>query len=131
MCKHDMKAMSGYWKPMSVVANGAEQFPDAKSRDAITLAIANGESMHWRVTDPVNRIGEKYATATLKLDAATKGIEITITRGAQKGLKCHGIYELKDGKLRLCYGPVDKPKPTKFEAPEGSFCFCETWTPEK
>lgn len=37
-----------------------------------------------------------------------------------KGPGKKGIYELKDDTLTVCFAPPGKPRPTKFEAPEGA-----------
>jgi uncharacterized protein (TIGR03067 family) len=127
----DTKAIVGFWKPVSVIADGVERFPEGKAREAITLVVKEGEYRLYHCIDAAKDLHHRLATAEIKLDPTTKGIELTIKDGPQKGQKSHGIYELKDGKFRVCYGPADKPKPTKFDAPAGSGLFCETWTPEK
>ena len=43
------------------------------------------------------------------------------------GKKVHGIYEVTADTLKLCYGPEDKARPTKFESTKGSGLFHEEW----
>ncbi|MGL4423791.1 MAG: TIGR03067 domain-containing protein [Gemmataceae bacterium] len=127
----DMKKLTGFWKPVSVVYDGVEKFPEAKSRDAITLVVTEGE---YRMYYCLNKAKDEHArlvTASLKLDEATKTLELNIIDGPRKGTKCHGLYEIKDGQIRICYGPVENPRPTKFAADAGSGIFLEIWKPEK
>jgi uncharacterized protein (TIGR03067 family) len=123
--------MGGFWKPESVVYDGAEQFSDTAARQAITLVVKDGEYRVYFCKDKANDLHVRLVTAELKADAVAKTIELTIKDGDKKGLKCHGLYEVKAGKLRICYGPVDKPRPTEFAAPAGSGYFCEVWAAEK
>jgi uncharacterized protein (TIGR03067 family) len=127
----DLKAMTKLWKPTSVVANGTEQFPDAKSRAAVTLVVKDGEYRLYIVLNADKDQHGRLMTAAIKLDEAKKEVELTVKDGPRQGKKFHGIYELKGDQLRLCYGPAEKPRPAKFESADGSFSFCETWTPEK
>jgi uncharacterized protein (TIGR03067 family) len=127
----DAKTVVGFWKPVSVVADGVERFPEGKSREAITLVVKDGEYRLYDCLDAAKDLHRRLVTAEIKLDPATKGIELTIKDGSRKGEKSHGVYELKDGKLRVCYGPADKPRPTSFDAPAGSGLISEMWTPEK
>jgi uncharacterized protein (TIGR03067 family) len=127
----DPTGMTGFWKPESVVYDGVEQFADAKARDAVVLAVKNSEYRVYFYKDKANDLGVRLVTADLKADAVQKTIELTIKDGERKGLKCHGIFEVRDGKLRICYGPADKPRPIAFASPAGSQLFCETWQAEK
>jgi uncharacterized protein (TIGR03067 family) len=127
----DPTGMGGFWKPESVVYDGAEQFADTAARRAITLVVKDGEYRVYFCKDKAKDLHVRLVTASLTADAAAKTVELTIKDGDKKGLKCHGLYEVKDGKLRICYGPVDKPRPTEFAAPAGSGFFCEVWAAEK
>ncbi len=126
----EMKKWAGYWKPQSVVYEGKEQMPDPQSRASITLVVKDGEYRMYVLSDPARKLHLRLFTADLKLDPASKSFELTVKDGEKKGQRRHGIYELKDGQLKICYGPAEKPRPTKFEAPPGSEYFCETWTPD-
>jgi uncharacterized protein (TIGR03067 family) len=126
----EMKKWTGYWKPQSVVFEGKEQMPDPNSRASITLVVKDNEYRMYVLSDPQRKLHLRLFTADLRLDGASKSFELTVKDGDKKGQKRHGIYELKDGRLTICYGPAEKPRPTKFEAPPGSECFLETWTPD-
>jgi uncharacterized protein (TIGR03067 family) len=126
----EMKKWAGYWKPQSVIFEGKEQMPDANSRASITLVVKDGEYRMYVLSDPQRKLHLRLFTADLKLDPASKSFELTVKDGDKKGQRRHGIYEHKDGQLKICYGPGEKPRPTKFEAPPGSEYFLETWTPD-
>lgn len=126
----EMKKWAGYWKPQSVISEGQEQMPNPNSRAAITLVVRDGEYRMYVLSDAKRQLHLRLFTADLKLDPASKSFELTVKDGDKKGQKRHGIYEIKDGQLKICYGPGEKPRPSKFEAPPGSECFLETWTPD-
>lgn len=128
--EEEMKHWAGYWKPQSVVFEGKEQMPDPSSRAAITLVVKDGEYRMYVLSNPQKKEFLRLFTADLRLDPATKSFELTVKDGEKKGFKRHGIYELKDGHLKLCYGPTEKPRPTRFESAPGSQYFLETWTPD-
>jgi|SRR5579883_431834 len=127
----DPTGVTGYWKPESVVFDGQEQFPDQAARKAVTLVVRGGEYRVYYCTDEKQDLGYRLVTASIRVNPAEKSVELTVREGERKGQKCHGTYEVKDGKLYLCYGPADKPRPTEFSAPAGSGLFCEVWAPEK
>lgn len=127
----DPTGMSGFWKPASIVFDGVEQFADENARQAITLVVKDGEYRVYFCKEKAQDLHVRLATAELKTDATRKTVELTIKDGDKKGQKSHGIYEVKDGKLRLCYGPAEKRRPTEFASPVGSGYFCETWVAEK
>jgi uncharacterized protein (TIGR03067 family) len=125
-----MKKWAGYWKPQSVIYAGQEQMPDPKSRAAITLVVRDGEYRMYVLSDAKRQLHLRLFTADLRLDPVSKSFELTVKDGDKKGQKRHGIYEVTNGQLKICYGPAEKPRPTKFEAPPGSEYFLETWTPD-
>ena len=119
--------LSGVWVPQSCVVKGQEQLPDKASREMIRLSIENGEYKLYYLTDPAKLIGRRMSTADLTVDEKAGTFELTIKDGIKKGVKLHGIYEMSKTGLKLCYGPAEKPRPTKFEAPADSENFCDTW----
>jgi uncharacterized protein (TIGR03067 family) len=75
----------------------------------------------------------RLALANVGLDETTAPRTITFefADGPLKGKKSHGIYEVAGNQLKVCYGPADKPKPTRFDSPAGSGYFNETWVRQK
>ena len=120
-------AFTGVWVPQSCIVKGQEQLPKQADRDAIRLSIENGEYKLYVLTDAVKLVGRRVSTAELGVDEKAGTFELTIKEGVKKGLKLHGIFELTKTSLKMCYGPAEKPRPTKFEAPAESENFCETW----
>ena len=83
--------------------------PDANSRASITLVVKDGEYRLYVLSDPKRKLHLRLFTADLKLDPASKSFELTVKDGDKKGQKRHGIYEHKNGQLKLCYGPARSP----------------------
>lgn len=125
--QNDSASLNGYWKPESVQYDGKEQCPDAKSREPLTLVIEKSEYRMYYMTDAKEGKAIRLFVADFRMDSASRGFEMEVKDGNKKGLKVHGIYEVSNGTLKVCYGPIDKPRPTKFEAPTGSGQFNEVW----
>ena len=121
------KEWVGVWAPKSCVCDGAEMMGDAKSRDSIRLSIENGEYKLYVITDPVELVGKRLSVAALTVDEKGGTFALTIGSGLGEGKKVHGIYEVTADALKLCYGPADKPRPTKLESTKGSGLFHEEW----
>lgn len=121
------KEWVGVWAPRSCVVDGVEMMSDPKSRDTLRLSIENGEYKLYALTDPVELIGKKVSGANLTVDEKAGTFALTITTGHGEGKKVHGIYEVTAEKLKLCYGPTDQARPTKFESAKGSGVFNEEW----
>ncbi|MCU0705863.1 MAG: TIGR03067 domain-containing protein [Fimbriiglobus sp.] len=117
----------GVWAPLSCVCDGSEMMSDAKTRDTIRLSIENGEYKLYALTDPVKMEGKKVSSAALAVDEKAGTFTLSIGAGLGEGRKVHGIYEVTTDKLKLCYAPTDKPRPTKFESPKASGVFHEEW----
>lgn len=122
------KEWVGVWAPVSCVCDGSEMMGDAKARDGIRLSIENGEYKLYLITDPVELVGKRLSVATLAVDEKAGTFAMTIASGHGEGKKVHGVYEVTADKLKLCYGPADKPRPTKFESAKGSGVFHEEWS---
>ena len=126
-----LKKLQGFWKAESIQYDGKEQIPDAKQRGLLTLVVKDAEYRMYCLSDAAKDEHYRLFTADLKLDPATKTFELNVKDGQKKGERRHGVYEVTDKNLKLCYGPIDKPRPTKFEATKDSEHFLEVWTPEK
>jgi len=127
----DLKKFNGFYKPESVQLEGKEAFPDAKSKSVMTLVIKDAEYRMYYLSDAQKDLHVRVFTGDLKIDSAAKTFELVVKEGQKKGEKVHGIYELSEKQLKLCYSPVDKPRPTAFASAAGSGCFLETWVVEK
>lgn len=122
------KEWVGVWAPVSCVCDGTEMMGDAKARDGIRLSVENGEYKLYLITDPVELVGKRLSVAALSVDEKAGTFALTITTGQGEGRKVHGVYEVTADKLKVCYGPADKDRPTKFESAKGSGVFNEEWS---
>ena len=127
----EVKPFQGFWKPESVQYNGAEQLADPKQRALLTLVVKAADYRVYVAKDAAGDQHLRLLTAELTADPAAKTFTLTIKEGEKKGAAFHGIYEVAGSKLRLCYGPAAKPRPTAFAALKGTDTFLEVWTPEK
>ena len=127
----ELKRMQGHWKPQSVVFDSVEQIPDPKAREKLTLWVEGSEFRTFYCRDVKADQHFRLFTADLNLDPTAHTFELTVRDGPKKGERRHGIYELNGKTMKLCYGPVDQPRPTTFAAPKGSGIFLETWAVEK
>ena len=108
-----LKAFEGQYKPESIQYDGKEM-ADPKTKAALTLVIKDGEYRAYFAHDPSKDSHVRLFTATLAADTGAKTFELTVTDGPKKGEKRHGLYKLEAGKLTICYGPAEKPRPTAF-----------------
>ncbi|MFO0842696.1 MAG: TIGR03067 domain-containing protein [Gemmataceae bacterium] len=116
----DLKKMVGTWEATSYVTDGKKW--DEKDLKRIKLTV-HGVGENELVQ------GDREFHATYKLDetATPKAIDFTRTRGADKGKKRLGIYELKGDRLRFCVGPVGGERPKKFASEPGTGVWLEVW----
>ncbi len=128
----DMDKVQGYWKPLQCDFEGKPQMPTEVMKQVTVVFDKTEYHLYFKDAKP-NAAGQpvifRLALANIALDAKTtpKTITFEFADGPLKGKKSHGIYELAGNQLKLCYGTVDKPKPTKFESTAGSGYFLETW----
>lgn len=125
----DLDKLQGYWKPLQCEYEGKAQMP-ADIMKQVTVVFDKSE-YHLYFKDQKAPPGQpdvlRLAKANITLDPATKTITFEFADGPLKGKKSHGTYQVAGDQLKMCYGPADKPKPTKFESPANSGYFLETW----
>jgi uncharacterized protein (TIGR03067 family) len=128
----DLGKLQGYWKPLQCELEGKGQMPPDVMKQ-VTVVFDKSEYFLYFKDSKLDKDGKpivfRLAKAGIALDEGTSPRSITFEflDGPLKGKKSHGIYELAGNQLKMCYGPADKPKPTKFESPAGSGYFLETW----
>jgi uncharacterized protein (TIGR03067 family) len=105
------KQIEGVWQGVSLEQDGNKN-DDA---DKITVTIKDGKY-------EVKLGDETTGKGKLKLDATKKphAMDIMVEEGAGSGETQLGIYEVKDGMLKICFAKPDKPRPAEFSAKEGS-----------
>jgi len=103
------KAFQGTW---TIVETKKEGKKGEEPVSAPTV-VFDGDKYRIKAGDKVVEEG------TFKVDASKtpKQIEVAATAGTDKGMRWHGVYELKDESLRAVVGPTDKDRPAKLEAP--------------
>ncbi|MBN9121779.1 MAG: TIGR03067 domain-containing protein [Planctomycetes bacterium] len=126
----DLDKLQGYWKPLQCDYEGKPQMPTDIMKQVTVVFDKSEYHLYFKDKEP-DKYGKpvilRLALANVALDAATKTITFEFADGPLKGKKSHGIYEVAGNQLKMCYGPVEKPKPTRFESPAGSGYFLETW----
>jgi len=107
----DVKAMTATWTPEKFEVEGADMTATFKD---IKLVI---DGVKYTVT--INGLTD---SGTVKLDSnkTPKAMDVIGTEGVNKGKTYPCIYELKDGKLTVCYSTDEKVRPTKFETSKDS-----------
>jgi uncharacterized protein (TIGR03067 family) len=122
----DAPKIEGVWRPTSMEHEG-KQMIDADAKEKMTLQIKDSEYRMYWTKDAAKGEYLRLFTGEVSFDTQTGMFEMTIKDGQKKGEKIHGIYELKEGTLKVCYCLTTKTRPTKFESPAGSGFFLETW----
>ncbi len=109
--KAEMKALTGTWVMEKFEMEGSDLSESFKG----TELVIDGE----KYAVEVNKMKD---AGTLKVDGSKtpKTMDITGTEGPNKGKTFLCIYEVKDGKLTICYSLDEKVRPTKFESPKDS-----------
>lgn len=119
--KHpDYQAMQGEWGCTLNIRAGQKQpvevfetlFRDVKD-DVVTISLFD---------KPLQK-----GKFTLNPNVTPKQIDVTALEGPAKDKVTLGIYELKDGVLRICSSPTGSPRPTTFESKEGSNLSLTEW----
>jgi uncharacterized protein (TIGR03067 family) len=109
----DVKRLQGTW----VVVSGEKGGKKGAGADFETFAAKFRLTItgtKFRSSGP----GSDDAGGTFQVDSAKKPKEITFTRDDGKQTK--GVYEFRDGLLRLCSGRPGDPRPKGFQTEEGS-----------
>lgn len=116
--------LEGTWLPSSAELGG-KKFPD-EVRKAMKLLIRGD-----KYTVTVEKEGFDEGTVKLKPSAKPKAMDITGTKGANKGKKILAIYEHKGDTLRICYDLSGKKRPTEFKTSEGTQLFLVEYKRQK
>jgi uncharacterized protein (TIGR03067 family) len=109
-----LKKLQGTWQFVAQEMDGKERPKQALAKLTITFS---GDK--WSVRDD----GKVVQAGTHKFDASkTPGqVDAEVTEGEGKGSKMLGIFELKGDRMRVCFDPQGKARPTGFASKEGQF----------
>ena len=119
--KHpDFVAMQGEWGCTLNIRNGQKQpddvaetlFRDVKN-DVVTISLFD---------KPLQK-----AKFKINPNVTPRQIDVTMLEGPAKDKVSSGIYELKDGELKICSATPGQPRPTSFESKEGSNTSLIVW----
>jgi uncharacterized protein (TIGR03067 family) len=115
--------LEGTWLP-STAELGGQMFPD-EIRKTIKLVIKDGK---YTVS-----VGNQIDQGTVKLmpSAKPKALDITGTKGPNKGKTILAIYERKGDTLRVCYDLSGKKRPTEFKTKAGTSLFLVAYKRQK
>jgi uncharacterized protein (TIGR03067 family) len=123
----DAKSLQGTWQAVDLEANG-EKRPDDQAKE-LQLVFTGDEvfAVKPQGEDPRNKF---------KLDSSKspKTIDLIPCDGESKGKRFAGIYDLKDGQLRLCiniFGQDSTQRPTEFKTKAGDGVVFATLKREK
>src|ERR1700687_5445857 len=122
--KKDLEKLQGDWSMVSSERN-AVKLADEQVKE-YTRTIKDGQ-----ITVFVS--GKAVVEATFKIDPTKKPktVDVTYTSGDNKDKTMPGIYETDGDTCKVCFAPVDKERPTDFEAKEGTDCVVTVWKREK
>lgn len=120
----DVKKMQGDWAAASII------------REGTALPEDYAQTLFRTVKDDaytVYRFNKAIGKGTFKIDASTKPKSIdAFPDRADKSKPLRGIYEFAgDNRVKVCFAPPGKERPTDFTAKEGSEHTCTTWEREK
>jgi uncharacterized protein (TIGR03067 family) len=107
----ELEQLQGTWQMVSHEVDGK---PDEALKDAVR--VVKGDKFTIKQGDKVLR------AATMKLDPTRtpKWIDITFTEGPEKGKVRRGIYVLEGDTQKICYGDLNKERPTEFVSESGT-----------
>jgi uncharacterized protein (TIGR03067 family) len=109
--KNELEQLQGTWQMVSHEVDGK---PDEALKGAVRVVEADKFTI---------KKGDKtLRAATMKLDPTKepKWIDITFTEGPEKGKTRRGIYILEGDTQTICYGDLDKDRPTEFVSKPGT-----------
>jgi uncharacterized protein (TIGR03067 family) len=109
-----LKSIQGTWQFVAHEMNGKPTPREEVAKLKITFT-----GNKWTVRED----GKVVQAGTHKFDPAKKPAQVdaVVTEGEGKGTTMLGIYELKGNKMRVCFDPQGKERPTSFTAKTGQF----------
>lgn|ERR1019366_9584477 len=111
--KKELAKFAGTWSLGELLYNGEDH---SKLNFKVTFKGNEG------IVEGNDDVKREYARIKFKLDPSAKPkiMDITVAAGSQTDATMAGIYEFKDGELRMCVRVVGKDRPTEFASPEDS-----------
>ena len=111
--KKELAKFAGTWEIVELTYSGDDE---SKLNFKVTFKGNEGS-----VEGNAN-VKSEYAKIKLKLDPTTKpkNMDLTVIAGSQETATMKGIYDFKDGQLRMCVKVFGQERPKDFEAPAES-----------
>jgi uncharacterized protein (TIGR03067 family) len=108
----ELGRFQGTWKFVSIEAEGDRAFQD----DLVSITVVIQGDRFTLSNGPTITRG----VLTVDPAARPKTMDVVFSEGPQRGTTAQGIYELDGDLLKLCNGPPDKKRPTRFASKLGS-----------
>jgi uncharacterized protein (TIGR03067 family) len=111
--KKELAKLEGKWEAVSVTVDGKAQEPEElKDR----FLVIKGDKAMFMYKD------KERGTSSMKIDPGKTPAQIDTTYedGPAKGSTLKGIYKLEGDTLTICYGGLNKDRPTEFASKPGS-----------
>jgi uncharacterized protein (TIGR03067 family) len=122
--KKDLAKMQGDWALVFMTKDGMK-VPDDDAQ-ALFRTVKGNEYTVFRY----DRVAGK-GTFTLDATKKPKTIDFLPANSKDKTKALLGIYEFDGDKLKYCYAPIGKPRPTEFTSQEGVLQTLAVWEREK
>jgi uncharacterized protein (TIGR03067 family) len=109
--QEELKLFEGTWRAVAIEVKGAAEKPN--------------ESLVITGTEYYIKSGKRGINAKLSIDPnqTPRRIDVAVSNN----VTWTGIYELKDGKLKVCFDNAGNERPTEFKTKEGSKLVCRVY----
>lgn len=118
----DLAKMQGDWAVASITRDG-HKLSDDEAQTLFRTVTGNKYTI-FNFSKPISK-------GSFKIDSSKTPKTIDSTPAGGKSPPILGIYEFEGHTLKVCNAPPGAPRPTSFEAKEGSNHTKIIWQPEK
>jgi uncharacterized protein (TIGR03067 family) len=118
----DLDLMQGNWAVVEYVIDGVKAEDD--NAQSLFRTIKGNHYTVFLFDKPLG-------SGTIKLDATQKPKHIDSLPEKMPDKPFLGIYEIKQNRVKVCYAPPGKDRPTNFESKKGSGHTLMIWEREK
>jgi len=118
----DLEAMQGDWAVVEYVVDGVKAEDD--NAQSLFRTIKGNHYTVYLFDKPLG-------SGTIKLDATQKLKHIDSLPDKMPDKPFLGIYEIEQNRIKVCYAPPGKDRPTTFESKKGSGHSLMIWEREK
>jgi uncharacterized protein (TIGR03067 family) len=122
--RKDLERLQGDWQAVSMTIDGMP-LPDDDAQ-ALFRTIKGKQYTVFHFSKQLGR-----GTFTIDASARPRRIDARPDGPAGKAGPMLGIYEIEDGRFRICFAAAGKDRPTNFAAKKGSGHTLSVWEREK